>query len=53
MSSENDIKLSELNELVKRTNVFKRYPQISILKEIQSTLEEEVNQKEQNECGKA
>lgn len=40
MSSENEIKVSELDELVKRTNLFKTYPQISIIKEIQSALEE-------------
>jgi len=40
MDSKNEIKVSELNELVKRTNLFKKYPQISILKEIQSTLDE-------------
>ena len=40
MSSENEIKTSELNELVKRTNLFKTYPQISIIKEIQTTLDE-------------
>lgn len=39
MSSESEVKIKELNELVKRTNLFKKYPQISILKDIQNNLD--------------